>query len=273
MDEPKDTMIDHLDFIGTLAAMQQQDGRFTVPIAANWSQGRAGFGGLVAAVGLQALRRSLGETAPLRSLAVIFAGPAVGTLDIGVQVLRRGRTASFAQALLTGGGGVAATVTACFGADRPSVLTLAAPTAPPVPPPEATPELVPVPGVTPAFIGNFELRHVSPDTLFAGGDQGELLCWVRHRDPAAWTGEAAFLALLDVLPPAAAMLLPRPTPVSSLTWMIDFPGSALETRDGWWLVRSRADYAGSGFSGQAMAAWNRDGAAVAFHRQGVGVFG
>ena len=55
--------------------------------------------------------------------------------------------------------------------------------------------------------------------------------------------------------------------------MVDLLTDAPRTRDGWWLLESRADHVRGGFSTQDMTIWNTDGACVAKGRQMVTVFG
>lgn len=262
---------EELDLTRTLELMRGEGDGFTAVLAPNWAQGRAGFGGMVAALGLEAIRRRAGTDWPLRSLTVAFVGPAVGDLAIEVQPLRAGRSAAFLQAVLRAGDPVVATVSACFGPDRASELTLHAPAGPDVPPPEACPEIPLVDGVTPTFLRNLEIR-IAEGRIFDGSGGAELLWWVRHRDVRARGTEAGFVALLDTLPPAGAGLLTRPAPLSSLTWMVDFPTADFTTDDGWYLLRSTADYVGGGFSGQSMTAWTRSGRLAALHRQSVAIF-
>jgi len=262
---------DFLDFTSSMDGLRAGDDGFRAMLAPNWLQGRAGFGGLVAALGLAAIRRRLALDWPLRSLTVAFVGPAAGELDIRVQPLRQGRTAAFAQATILAGPEVAATVTACLGPDRPSTLDLAAPAAPTVPPPEDCPPLPLQEGVTPMFLTNLEIRPAA-GRFFTAPGAADLLWWARHRDDAAWGTEPGLVSLLDTPPPAAAGLLPRLAPLSSLTWLVDLPSADLSTQDGWYLLRSTADHAAAGFSGEAMAAWARDGRPVALHRQSVAIF-
>lgn len=262
---------DDLDFTSTLAMLRPQAGGYGAVLAPNWVQGRAGFGGLVAALGMEAIRRHLGTDWPLRSLTVAFVGPAVGDLDIQVAPLRVGRSAAFVQAVLRTGEEVGATITACLGPDRESGIGVPAAPGPAVPPPDDCAALPLVPGLTPTFLGNLEVR-IARGAPFAGTGSPDMLWWARHRDPAARATEAGLVALLDTLPPAAATLMTRPAPLSSLTWMVDLPSGDITTEDGWYLLSSRADYAGGGFSGQAMAAWSRSGRLVAMHRQSVAIF-
>ncbi|MFC7331847.1 thioesterase family protein [Rhodocista pekingensis] len=292
---PDDSAAPERPWLGDiLAALAPGPSGCRVPVPPNWSQGRAGFGGLVTALCVEAIRRETGEAAPLRSLTMAFIGPALGEIDIQVRPLRRGRTASFIEATVVTGGGqeVAASLTACFGPERESRLTLESPRRASLPDPAAGMRLPPLRGMGPVFLGQFDVRVVR-GVPFGGGAEAEIEWWTRHHDPAARTSEAGLIAALDVLPPAASARLRGLVPVASLTWFIDFPGglpaagpapavlpvatgadpAGEDAGPGWVLTRSSADHGGGGFSGQAMASWSADGRLLALHRQSVGIFG
>src|SRR5690349_12069681 len=70
-------------------------------IGADWAQGRAVFGGLVAGLMARALERLLPAERSLRSCVVDFVGPgAPGEATIEVNVLRAGRALTHAEARL-----------------------------------------------------------------------------------------------------------------------------------------------------------------------------
>jgi len=52
-----------------------RDNPESVVVPASWGQGRAGFGGLVAALVFENMRAKVPEGRPLRSLAITFVGP------------------------------------------------------------------------------------------------------------------------------------------------------------------------------------------------------
>jgi acyl-CoA thioesterase len=60
-----------------LASMQPANGGWTAIIGEDWSQGRATFGGLVSALGNEAMRRLVPVDRKLRSLQTTFVGPAL----------------------------------------------------------------------------------------------------------------------------------------------------------------------------------------------------
>src|SRR5690606_12699610 len=71
----------------------------TVMIPEKWGQGRATFGGMVAAAMFEKLAPYVAEGRPVRSMMVSFVAPvAPGELDVMVKVLREGKGATQVQA-------------------------------------------------------------------------------------------------------------------------------------------------------------------------------
>ena len=58
----------------------------SVRVPAGWGQGRAIFGGLMAAMVFEAMRSRLGHDRPVRSLAITFVGPASADTPIRLEV-------------------------------------------------------------------------------------------------------------------------------------------------------------------------------------------
>jgi hypothetical protein len=80
------------------------------------------------------------------------------------------------------------------------------------------------------------------------------------------------IAVADCLPPAALKLIGGPAPCSSMTWQLNLLGPQPRTTDGWWLLRTNADYAKAGSSSQEMMIWNADGEPAAEQMQSVAIF-
>jgi hypothetical protein len=57
-----------------------------------------------------------------------------------------------------------------------------------------------------------------------------------------------------------------------MTWQLNLLGAQPRTADGWWLLRTNADYARAGSSSQEMMIWNADGEPVAEQMQSVAIF-
>ena len=81
-------------------------------------QGRTTYGGLSAALCLEAVQRTYPELPPLRSAHVSFAGPVGGTVSISTKLMRQGGSVCFISAELQGEKGLATHVVFCFGKDK-----------------------------------------------------------------------------------------------------------------------------------------------------------
>src|SRR6202030_2120298 len=106
-------------FADTLSSIVSHDKGCTAVIGDDWSQGRATFGGMVAALGNEAMRRLVPADRKLRGLETVFAGPALaGTVRIESEVLRVGKAVTIASARLWSADKIAATLTGTYGLAR-----------------------------------------------------------------------------------------------------------------------------------------------------------
>ena len=256
-----------------LANLDPSQTRFTLDVPDQWKQGRTVYGGLSSGLCLQAaLPHADGR--PLRSAMISFVGPSAGTLTVEAEKLREGRTACSVRARLTGEAGIGVETVFTFAGERDSAYLMEAPLMPErATAPDETSEPLKFPDGAPVFTRNFEFVWAGGGVPFSQSDKPVIRMWVRHVDPASRDLPIALLTLGDALAPALAPLLSGPTPLSSMTWMVDILTDQPRTRDGWWLLESRADHVRGGFSTQDMTIWNTDGACVAKGRQMVTVFG
>ena len=99
------------------------DGVFQATVTADWSQGRAAFGGLVSGQMLRAAQ-SLLPLLPLRTMVLDFLAPASpGSVQLAASVLRAGRSMSRVEVQLHQGKTCCATMRAAFGPHRTTALT------------------------------------------------------------------------------------------------------------------------------------------------------
>ena len=77
-----------------LDAVRSQPQALSIP--AEWGQGRATFGGLIAALQYEAMRAKVPADRPVRSLAITFVGPVEPDVPVSfeVDVLREGKAVS-----------------------------------------------------------------------------------------------------------------------------------------------------------------------------------
>ena len=241
-------------------------------IPEHWKQGRTAYGGLSAGLLLAKARADHAGLPPLRSALVNFTGPVSGAPLLGSRLLRAGRNVSTVTADATLDGGTVCTATFSFGQSRDSALDFDV-AAPPSGKPEDHPPMIPKDQTqfAPGFTVNFDSRLCAGARPITGAKRGHIRCWVRHRDAASRTGEAALLCLADILPPAAMPMLKTFGPVSSMTWICNVLRSP-ETDDGWYLVEAEANAARGGYSSQLMRIWNSAGELVVEGMQSIVIF-
>jgi acyl-CoA thioesterase len=259
-----------MTFAEVLAAAAPRDDGFAVPVPETWHQGRTAYGGFSSALTLAAAMRAGGELPPLRSAQVSMIAPVFGEVEVRARLLRRGRNAVWLAAEILREGSVAFTASFVFMAPVDSALHVND-----RPPPEG---FIPVEEARefvnergPAFLCNhFDVRFALPRSETK---RPEMCWWVRARDREELDPMVELVLCADALPPGVMSLLTPATPVSTMQWQVNLLTAAPATRDGWWLLRSRGDYAEHGCSNQRMAIWNADGAPMLAGMQSVALFG
>ena len=246
----------------------REGGGFIAHVPKSWLQGRTAFGGLSAALCLEAAMRSEPDLPPLRSAQIAFIGPVVGDVVVETRLLRRGRTAAFIEATLYCEGKPSTRGLFVFMIRIDSEIDLdQTMKADPIPVDEAVPVAKhPDPNF---FVNNFALRHSVPKS---DERKPEIQRWCCLREREGLHPAVELMAIGDALPPAAMMLAKEFGPISTVNWMVNFLTDQPATKDGWWLTRAEADYARNGTSSQAMQVWNTDGQLVMSGFQSVAIF-
>ncbi|HKS11480.1 MAG TPA: thioesterase family protein [Pseudomonas sp.] len=264
-----------MNFSQLLAAVRGREPGITVP--ASWAQGRASFGGLMAALLFEAMRHKVGDGRHARSLAITFVGPAAPEvpLTFEIEVLREGKAVSTLLGRVLQNGVVVTLMQGSFGAGRDSVVRVDG-----LPPPDmkplaqAAPELPYVKGVTPEFMRHVALRWALGGMPFSHDTSRRMGGWVRLRgvdeEPV---GEAHLLALVDAWPPTLLSHLKQPAAGSTQTWTIEFiqPVRRLSTLD-WCQYCAETEHARDGYGHAAAGLWSAEGELLALSRQTVTVF-
>ena len=264
-----------MNFTDLIAAARAHPEAVSVP--PSWAQGRAVFGGLMAAMVHEAMRQKLVDDRPVRSLAITFVGPAAPDVPISleVEVLREGKAVSTLLGRAVQDGQVVTLVQGSFGAGRPSAVAVEAQPAMAIKPLEqSAPELPYIKGVTPEFMRHVALRWSIGGLPFSGNDSRHMGGWVRLRDVAEGPVEVAhLLALVDAWPPSLMPFLKQPAAGSTLTWTIEFiqPMPRLSTLD-WCRYVVETEHARDGYGHAAAALWTAQGELLALSRQTVTVF-
>ncbi|MEM9740093.1 MAG: thioesterase family protein [Pseudomonadota bacterium] len=260
-------------FVELLAGLEPgTQGRIETHIPKDWMQGRTTYGGLTAALSLEAALQIVRDV-PVRAVQVAFIGPVGGDLVISPSLLRHGKNSVFVNVDVVGEQGLSARSLFTFGVNRDSALSysdMPMPTG--LPDPIKTGPLFPDTARRPNFMQHFDMRLAEGARPVSGVDEPIAGMWLRHMDEGVHSSPTAVLALADAPPPAAMGMFKMPGPISSMTWMAEFLTDRFETDEGWFYARHAAQSISDGYSSQAMRLWATDGTPVMVGRQTVAVF-
>ncbi len=250
------------------------DNSLTIPTS--WAQGRAGYGGLVAALVFAGMRAKVASGRPVRSLAITFVGPVTPgeSMSVEAEVLREGKAVSQVLGRAMQNGQTMCIIQGSFGAGRESVVDVAAEPAPTVPAPELCERMPYIEGVMPSFMRYFDVRWTFGDYPCTNSRKREMGGWMRIDETVASFDTEHLVGLVDVWPPAVLPHLKERAPASSLTWTIEFVQPQPELgKDNWFLYKASIEHARDGYGHVAAMIWSQSGELVAISRQTVTVFG
>jgi acyl-CoA thioesterase len=268
-------------FAGDVRVQRVGDGRYVSALDHSWDLVPLPQGGIVASFALRAAAEELERSAQqLRSCTAVFAGQVTaGELEVEVEVLRRGRSASQVMARVHNRGATSGTtVLAVFGARRrgPSFVDVLPPQ---VPPPEecrSYRDLLP-PGAAPIqqrpfwtrVEGRAAMGHAPWERYVPGGS--DVATWLRFDDPPLAEDGAldplGVLTLADRMPGSVSERLGREgppwfAPSADLTVHLFEPA-----RTTWLLAHDRARWAEDGWAAAESTLWDQDGNLVAYATQ------
>ena len=159
-----------------------------IEIPATWGQGRATYGGLVAAMLISRLIGQLGTQQVLRSATVSFVAPALaGAATLTAEVFRQGKSATQAEARLMQDGQVVAVLLASFGQPRESGIQVEPIHVAPefkVVAPLDVPQMPYIAGMMPEFFQHIDIRWAKGKPPFSGATRPDFAGWMRYRAEA-----------------------------------------------------------------------------------------
>ncbi|WP_249672859.1 acyl-CoA thioesterase [Pseudomonas abieticivorans] len=264
-----------MTFSDLLHAVRQQPDSVIVP--SDWAQGRAGYGGLMAALLFEAMRAKVPADRPVRSLAISFVAPAQTGMPISfeVELLRAGKSVVSVLGRAVQEGGVVTMIQGSFGAPRVSEVNVPSLPATEMKSLEQATALPYIKGVTPEYIQHLDMRWGIGALPYTNTPARQMGGWMRLRGevPKEPMTEAHLLALVDTWPPAVLPYLKTPAAGSTLAWTIEFvqPVPSMTTHD-WCRYCATVEYARDGYGHTAAAVWTAEGALLAISRQTVTVF-
>jgi len=243
--------------------------RFAGHATDDWMQGRAAFGGLLAA-GAVRLARDLEPERAVRTVDARFFEPVgPGAFTATREILRAGRSVAHVQVDVRQRDRLCFRSVVCLAAPRPSDLRVDA-----LPPPEPAeldrwPTLPYIDGLTPRFTRHvdFRIRRGMP---FSGAERAEIDGWCRFTEGS--TGIEGLLGLLDAWPAPLVALTTRPVPASTVHWTAHLLTDRPPSPDAWCRYQARTLSAADGTSTFAATLWGPDGAPLAWSEQLAAVF-
>ncbi len=245
-----------------------------VTVTEDWAQGRATYGGLVAAVGNEVMRKLVPVERLLRSLTTTFIGPASAAhWRVEAHVLRVGKAVTLARCDIIDADQVAATLVGVYGAPRESAVAVHLQ---PMPATHAVDELHEVrflPDLSPRFAQHFAMRWAEGAKPFSGSARVPNKTYIRHRDTAPLT-ESHVVGLIDCIPTPAISMFKERKPASSLVWTVELLAHEFAfAPEAWWRIDTDIDAARDGYVNQTGILYDPNGTPTALTRQVVAVFG
>ncbi|MBP9112188.1 MAG: thioesterase family protein [Polyangiaceae bacterium] len=257
-------------------ALKSKDSADALVVPPSWAQGRAAFGGLVAAYGIRACESLVPKDRPLRSLSVQFVGPLAPSLAASVtaQVLRAGKSMTSVHASIDQGG-IVALITCAFGATRTTSLTLKSTPPRSRPPFSEYMELPFVEGISPTFTKHFEFRLASPEEIpFTAAKIAQLGGQIRFREPTT-IDAAAIAGLVDAWPAPFLSMFRSPAPASTVHWQMDILTDLTTSTyapEGLWRFESDGVAAAGGYGSITSRLWDAEDRLVAVSNQMIAEF-
>lgn len=246
--------------------------RYTV--GEDWLQGRSQFGGLQAAMMVDAMQALLSQPAPLRTLQVTFLAPVpAGETAVRAQVLRAGKSTTHCEARIQVGEAIAALAIGVFGLARESKINLNDSVWPvDVPASDPRKQIPYVPGVTPVFVQHYRQRWARGGYPFTAAKEPRTQIWLQQT-AAPVQGLLEVVALADAMPSPALSMLRQPAMASSMTWMLDLLQTDFSNPgDGDWLMDTQVTHGAEGYVQQTALLWDPQRRPAALARQAVTVF-
>lgn len=257
-----------------LEQISPAEGGWTTEISEDWAQGRAVYGGVVAALAARAMRLAVDADYPLRSLLVSFAGPvAPGAVSLRAEVLRQGSSVANLDGRVVQDGKTRCAALGSYGLERPAELSLIDKRRPDMPGPDGLDNVPYMEGLVPKFFQHFEFRWAVGSPPLSGADTNEIGGWFRFTECPAELGEEWWVALADAWPTPLLSMIRGKGIFSSLAWSLDFTGfDPKQPVGGWWAYRATAESAAGGYGQCRAEIWSPAGDLVMHSRQTVALF-
>ncbi len=238
----------------------------------SWRQGRAMFGGVVAAAALARAREHADGRIPV-TMQLVYSGPVTGPSTVTVTPLSSGRSYTSVRSSIHEGDKLRCSADVCFGVPRPDTVRMQPPLKADLPDRDSLMEAPFLKGMMPDFLQHFAIRYSGGGLPFTGSNSSWLAGWCRHRTPAGSAHEA-LIGLMDAWPTPALSIMTAPHAASTVSWslsFVDVPDTV--TTDDWFFFDYRCTSAANGHTHNRGRMWDASGKLVAEGRQLIAVYG
>lgn len=225
--------------------------------------GLRGFGGVHGGLALALLTREMSAALPdrpLRSVSGQFLAAIRDAATTRTTVLRAGREVAAARSEAHDGRGPRLVATSLFGraGSVPGDAPAESPPSPWAPPPEelesfnVPPEFVP-------FTSHLDIRPVGDARPYIGGDDPELLAWIRFVEDDDPPDVLRLVTLADALAPSYAAVLVEPLLLPTIQLEVRPTADAGTAPSPWVLVRARStSITADGWVDERIDLWSPD---------------
>lgn len=239
---------------------------YTKDLHEEWYQGRGVYGGVIAALLMNATHSLADDWTP-RTLTVHFCAPAkAGTCQVHASVIQSGKKVKHVQGTIIGKEGVIATALATFARSRECHYTYPATKAPTAPVPEDVLELPINAPMMPSFCQFLSYRFCLHGIPYSGSDIPALGGWSDFRSEYQ-QDHAYFCALLDAWAPAVFSSLTEFTVAATVNLTYHFLQSDLSQLQGPFLFSGEVTSMSEGYAEEQDFLWDRHGVPIATARQ------
>ena len=236
----------------------------------SWAQGRATFGGAVAATAHRLCRTLVDPQRRALTLDCAFLGPVVPEQPARCEarVLREGKYLTTVEATTSQGGQVCARTLLSFGLPRASDISIAPP--PRTLPPRTGEPIPHIEGLTPTFLQHLELTWMEGGYPYSGVKEAVIGGYCRHRTAAS--GVEAVIGLVDAWPGPMLPLMDGPGIASSVRWALHFSDLSTFHASEPTYFDSRVVMASDGYATTTGHLYDHHGKALAWTEQLVAFF-
>lgn len=249
-----------------LESRRVDDGVFAWDVPDGWQQGRGAFGGLVVAVAIRAMEKTVDDPElELRAINATLCGPVmVGEATLRVRELRRGSNTLAVTCDIEQGDEIRTHLSAFFGKRRVEDGEWST-SEPPELPDWREVDVIPIePPMGPEFARHMEFRPVDIFP-FSGADVRQARGYIRPRMAIERRSDAYLALLMDAFYPAFFSALDAPRPAATVTFMMEFFGDAQD--DAPLYFRSESPEARGGYSYEHRELWSAEGELLAMNQQ------